>query len=210
MAEARKRGFFITFEGGDGVGKTTQIKLLAKALKNEGHRVFVTREPGGTPTGEVLRKLFKTQNMSPVTELMVLEASRAELCENVLKPRLQKGEIILCDRFAESSLVYQGAVRGLPLKMVGAANQIATQGLKADFIILLDATTKDFASRLKTKSKKDRLDQAGMSFHEKVRKAFRKLAKADRRFRAYSANLDRQEIHAQILKDVQKVLKRHA
>jgi dTMP kinase len=210
MSQRLKNGVFITFEGGDGVGKSTQIKLLAAALKRRGHQVFVTREPGGTSLGEQLRKLLKTKSMTPLAELMLLEASRAELVETVLRPRLKRGEIILCDRYAESSLVYQGFVRGLPLTEVKTANKIATQGLQANAIILLDSHEKIFAQRLKSKSKKDRFDQAGAKFHEKIRKYFRQLAKSDKRFLVYEAHLDRQHLHRWILKDIEKILERYA
>lgn len=203
---AQKRGLFITFEGGDGVGKSTQIRLLKLALSKLRKKVVVSREPGGTRAGEVLRRIHKQFHIHPRCELLVLEASRAEHVEKILRPQLTRGAIILCDRYEESSLVYQGMVRGLGIELVRNANELATGGLKADLIILLDPKELD-RSRLKSKHKKDRFDHATDRFHREVFAGYRRLASQDRRFKVYSANLTKQEIHRMILRDVLKVMR---
>ena len=209
-----QRGIFITFEGGEGVGKSTQIELLSKALQKKGYPLFVTREPGGTEVGEKLRKILKTCSMNPKTELLVLEASRAELVEREINPKLRSGYIVLCDRYVESALVYQGMVRGLPIDQVHAANDLATGGLSSDFIILLDEKSTVNQKRLKkrqgkNKNIKDRFDQEPSSFHLKVQRAFRTMAKQDSRFHLYNSHLSRQALHKMILRDVEKLIRSH-
>ncbi|MDB5037634.1 MAG: thymidylate kinase [Bacteriovoracaceae bacterium] len=200
------KGVLITFEGGEAVGKSTQIALLSKALQKLGYKIHLAREPGGTKLGEELRDMIKTKEMSHRTELLLFEASRAELCHSVIRPRLKAGEIILCDRFAESSLVYQGASRGIPEKEVTFANELATNGVKSDFIVLLNGS--DAKTRLQNRKTKDRIELEKDSFHRRVAAGYLKLAKRDKRFHLYSANLDRQVIHKMILKDVLKLIKR--
>jgi dTMP kinase len=204
-----KSGVFISFEGSDGSGKTTQIQMLEKALKKKGFKVFVTREPGGTPLGEKLRNVVIHHKMNPISELLIFEACRAELVSKELKPRLKKKYVILSDRYEESSLVFQGMVRKLGIPLVKKANQIATQGLKSDFIVHLDPKkTKTTTSRMKARGSRDRFEREGSSFHKQIQAGYRKLAKKDRRFHCYDANLDRQSIHNMIFKDVEKLLKR--
>lgn len=200
VSSASPSGVFISFEGGEAVGKSTQIALLSKALKRRGFKIHITREPGGTRLGEKIRKTIKTQPMTSRAELLLFEACRAELVETVLRPRLALGEIILCDRFKESSLVYQGASRGIPLNQVKTANDLATQGLQSDFIVLLDG--RKSIKRMNRRGSKDRIEQEKLDFHKRVAQGYRRLATSDKRFRTYNADLDRQTIHQKILKDV--------
>ncbi len=204
-----KRGLFITFEGADGVGKSTQIDLLHRYLKRKGFRVFLTREPGGTPIGERLRKILTTdcKAMTPKTELLIFEASRAEHVETEIKPRLKRRQIILCDRFADSSTVYQGYVRGLPLTEVKAANRLATGGLRPDITILLDSPTNSFHKRLEKRGSKDRFERETRRFHQKVKKAFRILARKNKRYRVYNADKEPRSIHQDIVKDLERNLR---
>jgi dTMP kinase len=202
-----RRGILITFEGGDGVGKSTQIRMLKKALEKIRLKTFVTREPGGTKVGDILRRIHKQFSIHARTELLVLEASRAEHVEAVLRPKLKQGAVILCDRYEESSLVYQGIVRGLGLDLVARANALATGGLKSDLVILLDPKSLD-RKRLATKGKKDRFDHASDSFHQKVFAGYRQIASKDRRFRVYPATGHKQEIHKLIFTDVIRILQK--
>lgn len=203
------RGLFISFEGADGVGKSTQIKLLKRALKRLGKNVHLTREPGGTPLGEKLRKILKSSSMNPRTELMIFEASRSEHVEKVIRPSLKRGIIVLSDRYEESSLIYQGFVRGLPLRTIKAANMIATQGLRADLIVLLDSkSVTHMRKRAKRENSQDRFEREKIHFHEKVARGFRLLARQDKRFKVYSAEKSVSEIHSLILRDVLKKLGR--
>jgi len=204
----RRRGLLITFEGGDGTGKSTQIALLALALRKKSRRVFITREPGGTALGEQVRKILLSGSaIHPRSELLLFEASRAELVESVLRPKLQKGNVVLCDRFEDSSLAYQGLVRGLGLALAKSANHLATGGLKSDFIVLLDTQRSETSRRrLKKRGKMDRFESERASFHRRVRQAYLKLAKTDRRFHIYPAELSKDEIHARIWRDIQRLL----
>jgi dTMP kinase len=202
---ATRKGVFITFEGGEAVGKSTQIALLKNALIGLGYKVHITREPGGTKLGERLRRLIKTHPMCDRAELLLFEASRAELVETCLRPKLQRGEIILCDRYEESSVVYQGVSRGIPLNEVLLANRLATNGLRSDFIALLDG--KAAHQRLQRRRAKDRIEREKKAFHRKVSLGYQRLAKKDRRFHFYPADLDRQLIHKMILKDVLRLIR---
>lgn len=198
------KGIFITFEGGEGIGKSTQISLLVRRLKKEGFRVFKTREPGGTPVGEKLRRIHKEMPMSPFTELLILEASRAEHVQTKILPALKKGQIVICDRYQESSLAYQGLVRGIDLDTIRTANRLATGGLNSDRIYLLDGARRMISKR----SKKDRFDHEKEGFHRKVRKAFLALAKKDRRFLKLNADTDRLSLHQQIMDDLRSLMKK--
>jgi len=208
-----KRGLFITFEGAEGSGKSTQIQMLASALQKQGHRVYVTREPGGTKAGEVLRKIHKSLPILPLTELFIIEASRAEHVETVIRPRLEAGEIVISDRFQESSLVYQGFCGGIDQKKIRLLNSMATNGLNPDLIIWLDISPEKISSRLKNrKNSTDRFDNAGEAFHKKIVLAYRKLAKLQTRpkLQRYSAEQNKRKLHEAILKQVLERLKRRA
>lgn len=197
-----RRGVFITFEGGEGLGKSTQISLLAKQLRKLGAKVIVTREPGGTPEAEKLRRILKEEPLSPLAEVFVVEASRAEHVEKLIEPALKRGMIVLCDRFQESTLVYQGLVQGISQKLIQQANRMATSGLSPNRIILLDGGTQ----RLRNRSKKDKFDSAGQKFHRDVRKAYLKLAKTSPRWRIFDAEQDRLTLHHKIFQDVKPLV----
>jgi dTMP kinase len=135
-------GYFITFEGSEGCGKTTQIEALAKALEAEGKTVLITREPGGTVIGEKIRNLLQDPShenaISDMTELLLFSASRAELIASRIQPALERGEIVICDRFYDSTYVYQGLGRAIDMNIVEQLNQITVGPLKPDLTILLD------------------------------------------------------------------------
>lgn len=165
---------FIAFEGIDGSGKTTQAKRLKVHLKKLSYEVVLVEEPGGTPIGEAIRKILKDsgQQMAALTELLLYEASRSQLVRQIIKPALAKGVIVIADRYAMSSLAYQGYGRGLNLKLIEKLNEIATDGLEPDFIFLLDIPPRE---ALKRKSLKDRMEQEALGFHERVRKGYLEL-----------------------------------
>jgi dTMP kinase len=196
------RGLFLSFEGADGTGKSTQIRLLRNKLRQCGYKVLTTREPGGTRPGEMLRKILKRQKLDAWTETFILEASRRELINQVIAPALRKGYVIISDRFEDSTLVYQGLVKGLPLPMLKGLNALAVQGVKPSRVYLLSSPR----LRLGSKSKHDKFDQESGSFHEKVRKGFLTLARKDRRFLIVDANQSRQEVHAQLVQDLSRWL----
>ncbi len=205
-SSASPKGCLIVFEGGEATGKSTQIEMLRKALEAHRYDVLVTREPGGTPLGEALRGLFKGQLMSAITELFMLEAARSHHVSEVIAPALKRGCIVISDRFAESSVVYQGMTRGLDLSLVKQLNRWAVQGVRADRLYLLDAQSS--WTRMKTRGNLDRLERENKAFHTKIRLNYLKLARRDRRFRIIDADLDRKEIHDLIFTDLKKLLKR--
>jgi dTMP kinase len=174
--------FFLSLEGPDGSGKTTQARRLAEHLRQSGLDVVLAREPGGTPVGDQIRQvLFSLDNkgMSPETEFLLFSASRAQLVKEVLRPHLQRGGVVVCDRFADSSLAYQGYGHGLDLDMVQAVTRLATGGLLPDLTILLDLPAEDGLARRRQGGRWNRLDDYDLEFHQRVRQAFLGLAAAE-------------------------------
>ena len=181
------RGRFITFEGGEGCGKSTQVKRLKEALEREGVRVLLTREPGGTWLSEEIRRLIKDQETDAPcdrSELLLFLAARAQLVKNVIRPALEAGTWVVSDRFSDSTLAYQGYGRGMSLDFIASANAFACEGLKPDLTLLLDVTPETAQSRMHrretaTNTSADRIELAGDAFHARLRKGFAELAKAD-------------------------------
>ena len=175
------RGIFITFEGIDGCGKSTQCELLKDYLKNNGRDFIFGREPGGTVIGERIREILldkKNTQMNPRTELLLFEAARAQITEEVIKPALDDGRIVICDRFFDSSSAYQGMARGMGMDFVAGLNMAATGGLKPDITFFFDITVEEaLARRGKRGEASDRIELAGVKFQEDVRKGYLELAK---------------------------------
>lgn len=165
------QGIFITFEGTEGAGKSTVMRLLGDRLTALGVGVTVTREPGGSPVAERIRSVLLAEAMDPWAELFLYEAARAEHLARTIRPALASGHIVLCDRYADSSLAYQGFARGLPWKQVKSLNRIATQGLIPALTVLLDV---DPAVGLARASDKNRFEAEGIEFQRKVRRGFLK------------------------------------
>lgn len=174
---------FITLEGPEGAGKTTQIRLLAGLLRDEGRTVVVVREPGGTPIGDQIRDvLHDTANtaMSPTAEVLLYSASRAQLVHEVIRPALAAGAVVLCDRYADSTMAYQGYGRGLDRAMLAALTAIATGGLSPDLTLLLDLDITHGLSRRRDQGEEmNRLDLEAVEFHERVRRGYLALAAAE-------------------------------
>ena len=169
---------FITFEGGEGCGKSVQTKALFRRLLQLAIPVLLTHEPGGTPFGKKLGRWLKwTQgtDISPLTELMLFNASRAQLVTEVIQPGLEGGKVVISDRYADSTTAYQGYGRGLDLEMVKATNNAATQGLKPALTILLDISAEEGLARIKVREK-DRFEREELAFHQRVRDGYLKLA----------------------------------
>ena len=181
------RGKFITFEGGEGCGKSTQVKRLKDALEKDGIRVLLTREPGGTWLSEQIRTLIKDQDTDAPcdrSELLLFLAARAQLVKNVIRPALESGTWVVSDRFSDSTLAYQGYGRGLPLDELRQMNDFACDGLKPDLTLLLEVAPETAASRMRrreaaTQTTADRLELAGDDFHARLRRGFAELAKAE-------------------------------
>jgi dTMP kinase len=170
---------FITLEGPEGSGKSTQIKRLAKRLEAMGYPVVTTREPGGTPIGDQIRHVLmrmENKELQPRTEILLFLAARAQLVEQVIKPALQDGKIILCDRYGDSTLAYQGYGHGLDLEQLRKMLDFATDHLKPDLTILLDLDVKTGLMRKKAEDEWNRLDAYEVLFHERVREGYLKLA----------------------------------
>ncbi len=172
------KGLFVTVEGPDGAGKTTQLARLADYLQQQGAQVLVTREPGGTPAGEAIRAILLAPDMvlGEQAELLLYLAARAEHVRTVVRPALAAGQIVLCDRFCDSTLVYQSMVRGLPLATVQAANDFATGGLAPDLTFLFDADPLLLQARLGKRGGADRMEKEGLAFQQAVRQGFLTLA----------------------------------
>jgi len=169
---------FITFEGGEGGGKSVQAKALYRKLVKMGVPVLLTHEPGGTPFGKRIGRWLKwaqDTDISPLTELMLFNASRAQLVAEVIKPALKSGKVVISDRYDDSTTVYQGYGRRLDLTMVKAVNKAATQGLTPDLTVLLDAPVETCFARKGT-GKRDRFEQEALAFHQRVRDGYLKLA----------------------------------
>ena len=173
------KGIFITMEGPDGSGKTTQIELLKKELEQSGYKVTITREPGGNRISEAIRGIILNKDyseMSPVTECLLYAIARAQLIAEVVGPRLENGEAVISDRFVDSSLVYQGIARGLGIETVYEINKIAIAGYMPDATFLLDLTAEEGIRRKKDQKELDRMELAGLEFHKKVAEGYRTLA----------------------------------
>lgn len=181
-----KVGLFITFEGIEGSGKTSQCHRLAEHLRKEGYPVVVSREPGGTPLAEEIRNLFlnpashvqSKESITPECEAMLILACRRQHVTQVLLPELKRGAIVLCDRFFDSTLAYQGYGRGVKLKQLQTLNMLATDGLVPDITFLIDLPVTQGLARRRQTSEQNRIDQETKAFHERVRKGFLTLARS--------------------------------
>ena len=194
------KGLFITFEGGDGCGKTTQIKLLDEYLRNKGYKTLLTREPGSKGLGVKLREILLNYDgdVSPTCESFLFLADRAQHVDCIIKPALDDGVIVLCDRHTDSTVAYQGYGRGLDLEQIHKLNKIATGGLKPDLTIVLDVDVE--TSQARVGAEKDRMESAGIEFFERVRQGFLEIAKQEpERVKVINATQSIEKIHNQIL-----------
>ena len=181
------KGKFITFEGGEGCGKSTQVKRLKVELEAIGIEVLLTREPGGTVLSEQIRHLIKEQMDDPPcdrSELLLFLAARAQLVKNVIRPALERGAWVVSDRFSDSTMAYQGYGRGLSLDVIKTVNDFACETLKPDLTLLLEVSPETARERLRgreaaTHTSADRIEQAGDEFHSRLSRGFRELAKAE-------------------------------
>ena len=178
------RGFLISFEGSEGSGKTTQVKRIAERLKKHNFEVLVTREPGGTKIGEEIRRILMDcdsgKGMTPEAELLLFAASRAQLVREVIKPAVDAGKVVLCDRFLDSTTVYQGVGRRIASEPVAMINQFAVGALMPDVTVILDLPAEVGLSRAQKRASDmpDRMEQENIEFYRKVRDGYLVLAKA--------------------------------
>ncbi len=176
----KKKGLFITLEGNEGCGKSTQIKKLQAYLKKRGFRIFLTREPGGTAIGDQIRRILldpKNKSMRPDCEVFLYMASRAELVREAIRPRLRRGFVVLCDRWLDATIAYQGAAGGVDIKWIKKAGERATGGLEPDLTLYLDLDVAVGLLRAKKHKKADRVERKKLSYHKKVRQGFLRIEK---------------------------------
>lgn len=202
-------GIFITFEGTEGVGKSTLQHALAEALKEEGYEVLVTREPGGTKLGEGLRQAILSPDheaVAPITELLVMFAARAQHVQQCIQPALQAGKIVLCDRFTDTSYAYQIGGRGLPAIWLEQLVEMTHPNLQPDLTLWLDMPIEQALARAKKRSAADRIEQEKIDFFEKAREVYAKLAKQEPR---RVVRLDAAKTPEELLQNALALIKQH-
>lgn len=202
--------YFITFEGIEGSGKTTQLSRLRAHLTNLGHQVLATREPGGCAISDTIRALLldpANAAIAPRTELLLYSASRSQHVAEVIRPALAKGIIVLCDRFADATTVYQGAGRGLDLQKLDTINRFATDGLIPDLTLLLDFPVAEGLQRARARNQANDLEAEGrfesetLDFHRRIRQGYLELAALEKRFQVINAN-NKEDSVAESIKSV--------
>jgi dTMP kinase len=204
------KGLFITFEGIEGCGKSTQAKLLADNLRRRGLRVVLTSEPGGTKMGRSLRKILLTPGspVGKIAELFLFEADRAQHVSEVILPALVAGSVVICDRYSDSTRAYQGVGRGLGVQLVDTIDQVATGNLYPDLTILLDMAPERGVGRIQLRGKMTRIDRESLEFHSGIRRAFLNLAAGSgSRFRVVRGDAAREHVAQSVERLVLAALK---
>jgi len=212
------KGTFITFEGGEGSGKSSQARLLVEYLKEKGYDVEVTREPGGTGIGDAIRAILlnpELSEMGNVAELLLLAASRAQNVHQRIKPAIDRGAVVICDRFIDSTLAYQGYGRDFDIDLLKSLNRLATGGVTPDLTILLDLSPEVGLGRSKAlnkveskEGKGDRFEQEDIDFHRRLRDGFLELASAEPdRFEKIAVQQDMEATHKMVVEIVEDFLK---
>lgn len=201
---------FITLEGPEGSGKTTQIRELAAYLQGLGREVLMTREPGGTDIGDQIRQVLvrlENQDLHPRTEILLFLAARAQLVEQVIKPALRAGKVVLCDRYGDSTLAYQGYGHGLDLPMLRSMLAFATDQLKPDLTLLLDLDVEAGLQRKRREAEWNRLDAYEVAFHQRVRTGYLELsAQEPGRWRVIDASLHKEAVQLAIREAVARFI----
>lgn len=204
------KGIFISMEGADGSGKSTQIQMLKEYLTKKGYDIVVTREPGGTKISEKIRELIlnpEHTEMGKETEMMLYAAARAQLVHEVICPALEEGKAVICDRYVDSSVVYQGIAREIGIETVYQVNQYAIQGLLPELTIHLDLDAKEGIRRKKNQAELDRMELETLEFHNKVAQGYRELAKREpERIKTIDATLSPKQIHAKIVEYINRII----
>ena len=210
-----RRGLFITFEGPEGSGKSTQLRLLGKKLRGQNRPVLETAEPGGTPIGLQIRRVLldaKNQELCPTAELLLMFAARAQNVDQAILPALANGQVVLCDRFTDSTLVYQGAARGLGAEVVYDVDRIACRGLVPDLTLVIDIDVETGLARAhrrnqRTQDVETRLDEQSLEFHRKVRAAYHQLAEDEsKRVKLIDGSREEEQVAQAVLTAVQPLL----
>jgi len=205
-------GMFITLEGIEGVGKTTQLEFVADYLQKQGREFVITREPGGTPVGEGVRSLVldnKHTGMAADTELLLMFAARAEHIDKVIAPALETGKVVLCDRFTDASYAYQGLGRNISTERISMLEDWVQKGLKPDLTLLLDAPVEIGLDRAAKRSEKDRFESEALDFFEAVRNCYLQIAKNEpQRMQVIDASQDLEDVKKQVLSVLEKEVPR--
>lgn len=212
MKSPLKQGLFITFEGGEGAGKTTLIEEIERHLSNKGYPVLKAREPGGTVLGEKIRAFLLQEKgpISPYAELCLFLASRSQHIFEVIQPALDAKKIVLCDRFNDSSIAYQGVARGLGAERVAQMSTFISQGLHPHLTFYLDLDPTLGLSRAKSSRSQDRIEAEDLLFHQKIRKAYLAIHKQNPdRFHLIDASLPKQLVYEEAMKWIEPLLFRH-
>ena len=203
-----RRGRFIVFEGPEGAGKSTQIRLLKERLESVGHDPLLTREPGGTRAGERIRNVLldPEHEIAPLAEFLLYSAARSQHVHEVIRPALAQGRDVLCDRFTGASVAYQGYGRGLDLQLIRDLNHKVTGGLVPDRTLLLDLDVQRGLERAAARAAKDRLEAAGMEFHQRTRAGFLEQARTDPSWVLISADSDEKSVATAVWRAVEDLL----
>jgi len=197
-----QKGKFITFEGGEGAGKSTQVKMLAEYLRAQGHEVVITREPGGTPHAEEIRNMLLGNNdWDGLSEVLLNFAARNEHVKKVIKPALQHGQWVISDRFFDSTIVYQGYGQGVELNRIEEIRMATLGGFAPDITFVLDI---DVDTALARATDHNRFEKMGVAFHKKIRDGFLELAKENKRFVVISAEKDLEFVHKLVIDRIVK------
>lgn len=202
-----EKGLLIALEGPDGCGKSTQIELLDSYFKNKGFDVIKTREPGGTAISEKIRNIILDNNnceMSDMCEALLYAAARAQLADEVIKPAIDKGKIVICDRFVYSSMVYQGLGRGLGMDIVKTINDAALRGLDADLVFMITIPYEEGLERKRKQKELDRLENVGNDFHKKVFEGYSKISKSYDKIIVIDGNKKVEEVHNEIITNIEQ------
>ncbi|AMW32666.1 thymidylate kinase [Fervidobacterium changbaicum] len=194
---------FVSFEGIDGCGKSTQIDLFTKYLESNGINYVKVREPGGTKLGERIRQLLVSEEMISRSELLLFLASRAQLVEEVIKPALKEGKVVVADRFAHSSVAYQGCGRNLGMDVVKMLNDFATNGIYPDLVFYIDIPVELAMLRI-SKEHRDRIEREGVEFFERVRSCYQQLCRSEESFVLIDGTKDKQSISGEIIRIFEK------
>lgn len=207
MEKIMNKGLFITFEGADGCGKTTQMNLLAQYLREKGFDVVVTREPGGKGLGEKLREILLNYDgeVSSICESFLFLADRAQNVDITVKPAVEQGKIVLCDRHGDSTVAYQGYGRGLDIERIEMLNSIATSNRKPDLTLVFDIDVETSMKRVGTE--KDRMESAGIEFHNRVRQGYLDIAKKEpNRVKVINAVKSIEEINREVISIIDGII----
>lgn len=210
MSPSVKQGVFITFEGVEGGGKTTNISYIADLIEKSGHEILLTREPGGTIVGESIRDILISTDLPDMhhdTELLLMFAARAEHLQRKIMPAIEQGKWVLCDRFTDATYAYQGAGRGININHISALEKLVQGSIRPDFTFLFDLEADIGLSRAKSRGETDRFEQQHIDFFNRVRSEYLKMAKAEKnRYRIVNAQYDLETVQQQISKLLEEII----